>query len=134
MYLGKGRKHCGKRRKCWLPAFSPFPTVFSKGFLLKIFKSGLCGKGLSISQMMNFEIFEIERVCRRQFLILLKCWKVLRQARKCCSRGKNCLLQAIYAFLTVFYKTFVLQTCKKTGLFGEGLSPLTEHVSFTRFL
>ena len=30
--LGKGRKHCGKRRKCWLPAFSPFPTMFSKGF------------------------------------------------------------------------------------------------------
>ena len=23
------RKHCGKRRKCWLPAFSPFPAVFS---------------------------------------------------------------------------------------------------------
>ena len=22
-------KHCGKRRKCWLPAFSPFPTMFS---------------------------------------------------------------------------------------------------------
>ena len=22
-------KHCGKRRKCWLLAFSPFPTVFS---------------------------------------------------------------------------------------------------------
>ena len=22
-------KHCGKRRKCWSPAFSPFPTVFS---------------------------------------------------------------------------------------------------------
>ena len=21
-------KHCGKRRKCWLPAFSPFPTCF----------------------------------------------------------------------------------------------------------
>ena len=25
-----GRKHCRKRRKCWLPAFSPFPTMFSK--------------------------------------------------------------------------------------------------------
>ena len=25
------KKHCGKRRKCWLPAFSPFPTMFSKG-------------------------------------------------------------------------------------------------------
>ena len=23
------RKHCGKRRKCWLPALSPFPTMFS---------------------------------------------------------------------------------------------------------
>ena len=23
------RKHCGKRRKCCLPAFSPFPTMFS---------------------------------------------------------------------------------------------------------
>ena len=22
-------KHCGKRRQCWLPAFSPFPTTFS---------------------------------------------------------------------------------------------------------
>ena len=22
-------KHCGKRRKCWFPAFSPFPTMFS---------------------------------------------------------------------------------------------------------
>ena len=22
-------KHCGKRRKCWLPAFSPFPIKFS---------------------------------------------------------------------------------------------------------
>ena len=26
--FGKGRKYCGKVRKCWLPAFSPFPTMF----------------------------------------------------------------------------------------------------------
>ena len=26
----KGRKHCWKRRKCWLPAFSSFPTIFFK--------------------------------------------------------------------------------------------------------
>ena len=30
--LKKSRKYCGKRRKCWLPAFSPFPTMFSKVF------------------------------------------------------------------------------------------------------
>ena len=23
-------EHCGKRRKCWLPTFSPFPTILSE--------------------------------------------------------------------------------------------------------
>ena len=32
----------GKRRKCWLPAFSPFPTMFSKGFLPRAIKSLDC--------------------------------------------------------------------------------------------
>ena len=36
------RKHCGKRRKCWLPAFSPFVTVFSKGFLNRAIKNCDC--------------------------------------------------------------------------------------------
>ena len=42
MFFGKCRKHCGKRRKCWLPAFSPFPTMFSKGFVHRVFKSQDC--------------------------------------------------------------------------------------------
>ena len=42
-----GRKHCGKRRKCWLPAFSPFPTMFSKAFFNMVIRNlGLCGKEL----------------------------------------------------------------------------------------
>ena len=40
--FGKGRKHCGKRRKCWLPAFSLFLTMFSKGFFIKVVKSRNC--------------------------------------------------------------------------------------------
>ena len=28
-----------KRRKCWLPAFSPFPTMFSKGHFLRVVKN-----------------------------------------------------------------------------------------------
>ena len=39
--FGKGRKYCGKRRKCWLPTFSPFPTMFSKGFFLRVVKVGI---------------------------------------------------------------------------------------------
>ena len=40
--FGKGRKHCGKRRKCWLPAFSSFPIMFSKGFIPRVIKSWDC--------------------------------------------------------------------------------------------
>ena len=40
--VGKSRKHCGKRRKCWLPAFSHFPTRFSKDFLFRGVKSRDC--------------------------------------------------------------------------------------------
>ena len=36
---GKDRKHCGKRRKCWLPAFSSFPTMFPNGFFFRVVKS-----------------------------------------------------------------------------------------------
>ena len=31
----KCRKHFGKRRKCWLPAFSPIQKMFSKDLFLK---------------------------------------------------------------------------------------------------
>ena len=39
--FGKGRKHCGKRRKCWLPGFSPFPTMFSKATFSGSLKVGI---------------------------------------------------------------------------------------------
>ena len=38
----KGRKHCGKRRKWWFSAFSPFPTMLSKVFFLRVVKSWDC--------------------------------------------------------------------------------------------
>ena len=42
----KKKKNCrrqnkfgwGKRRECWFPAFSPFPTMFSKDFFLNVVK------------------------------------------------------------------------------------------------
>ena len=41
-HFGISRKHCGKRRKCWSPAFSPFPTMFSKGFSFRVVESLDC--------------------------------------------------------------------------------------------
>ena len=40
--FGKNRKRCGKRRKCWLPAFYPFSAMFSKGFFPRLVKTGDC--------------------------------------------------------------------------------------------
>ena len=37
------RKHCGKKKKCWIPAFSPFSHCFQKGSK----NQGLFGKGIS---------------------------------------------------------------------------------------
>ena len=36
--LGRA-ENVDKGEKCWFPAFSPFPTMFSKGFFLKVVKS-----------------------------------------------------------------------------------------------
>ena len=40
--FGKGRKHCEKRGKCWLPAFSPFLTMFSKASFTWALKTRDC--------------------------------------------------------------------------------------------
>ena len=37
----KVEKHCGKRCKCWLPAFSPFPTMFSKASFSGLLQVGI---------------------------------------------------------------------------------------------
>ena len=37
----KDRKYCGKRRKCWITAFSPFPTIQSEVYLLRAVKAGI---------------------------------------------------------------------------------------------
>ena len=50
--LGKGRKHCWKNRKCWLPAFSSFPAVFSDDISFRVIKKlGLCSKGIMFSTL-----------------------------------------------------------------------------------
>ena len=41
-----GRKHCGKRRNCWLRAIPPFPTAFSEDLYCTLMKIRVClGKG-----------------------------------------------------------------------------------------
>ena len=44
--LGCVENIVGKNRKCWFPAFSPFPTNVFNRLLSCVVKSGLCGKKL----------------------------------------------------------------------------------------
>ena len=72
-------KNNGKMRKCWLPQFSPFPTMFSKAFSFRVVKNRDCVVKNSATsavlitltryQTTNFRLFQTERVCRRRFQI-----------------------------------------------------------------
>ena len=53
IWFGKGGKHCGKRRKCWLPAFSPLTAMFSKVFCFRVVKSRNCVVRVKITIVAN---------------------------------------------------------------------------------
>ena len=40
--FGTGRKHCEKGRKCWSPAFSSFPAMFSRAFYFRVVRNCDC--------------------------------------------------------------------------------------------
>ena len=42
LQLSDSVENTGKWSKCWLPAFSPFPTVFYKDVFFRIIKSWNC--------------------------------------------------------------------------------------------
>ena len=62
---GKRRKQFGKRRKCRLPAFSPLPMMFSKGFFPK---QALVFKCLHYKSFEN-ALGKGEIGCNKQFLL-----------------------------------------------------------------
>ena len=84
-----------------------------KGVKKKHYVSSWC---LTLSQTMNFRLFQTERVCRRQFQILWKWQKVLLMGRKHCGKRRNCLFPA------VFSKESYYRHVKNQGLFGKGLT------------
>ena len=90
-------KHCWKRRKCWKPAFSPFPTKFST-----IHKTNL-----TLSQMTNFRLPHLNslRMTNSNLMKMVEGsvigWK------------KKFLLFSQFSRL-------VMQTCKIKDLFGKG--------------
>ena len=68
---------------------------------LTLWLSDIC---LTNSQRRNFRLFKTERVCWWHFQIWWKQQKVFQIGRKHRWKRKNCLLQAISPFSTVFSK------------------------------
>ena len=62
--------------------------------------------------MTNFRPFQTERVCRRRFQIWWKWQWVLWTGRNHCWKRRNCSLQAISPFPTVFSKDFYSRDVK----------------------
>ena len=66
------RKHSVKRRTFWLPAFSPFHIIFSKGLFIRIVKKRqLFGKGLIYMSDRAAESAEQDQTARMCRLVLL---------------------------------------------------------------
>ena len=73
---------------------------------------------LTLSQTTHFRLLQPERVDRRQFQIWWKWQKALQMGRKRCGKRRNCSLQAISPFPSVF-KRLVLQTRENQGSVWE---------------
>ena len=64
--LGRVKNIVGKRRKCWLLALSPFPTLFSKGFFPRVVKSRDGVVEFTLSHITNYGFVQIQSICRKQ--------------------------------------------------------------------
>ena len=102
-----------------------------KSFLsLRTFMVSVCPFGatdnmiLTLSQKTNFRKrqildFKTERVCRQQFQIWWKWKTVIQTIGKQGGKRKNCLLQAISTFPTVFSKDLCCRHVKNGACLGK---------------
>ena len=95
----------------------PFP-IFWKALLFRVIKTEDCV--LTHHQTTNFRLFQIERVCRRQFEIWRKWQKVIQTGRKQCRKRRNCSLWAISPFPTVFWKGLFPRGVRRCHCVGMG--------------
>ena len=100
-------------------AVNPFPN---KPCYLRICSTSL----LTLSQMTNFRLFQIERVCRQQFQNWWQWQKILQMGRKQCGKKEKWLVMSNFSFSHIVYKRPVLQTRKNQGLFRKELKILWE--------
>ena len=80
-----------------------------------------CAAHLTLSQTTNFRLFQTQVFSDDNFEPYENGRKFSERIEKHCGKRRNCSLRTISPFPIVFSR-LVLQTRKKQGLFGKGLS------------
>ena len=110
------RKHCRKRRKCWFPAFSPFPTMFSvqsKTNCINLVTSYPFPK----QQILDFS--KLKEIADDNVKLHENGQKISKRGRKYCGEKEKLLIMGNFSFSHCVFKRLVLQKLKKPGLVWE---------------
>ena len=97
------KKYCGKRRKRWLPAFSPFPTMFSKSFL-RVAISQDCGNELTLYQTKNFWTRPNSNHLQTTIQMLLNWWFLSLIEKKTLWEKEKMLDTGIFSFSQISFQ------------------------------
>ena len=91
----------GKSRKCWLPAFSPFSTMFSRGIFYRVVKSRDCVYSVVKSRGKEFKLQYhdciMDSVEKRSDCIFFVCRLVLIYSA--CKSYNSCEKQKIHVLV-----------------------------------
>ena len=80
---------------------------------------------LILWNLLNFKLFQAERVCRQQFKTCWKWQKILQRSKKHCGKQGNCLLRAISPFPKVFSKDSYSRHVDTRAYLGKGWLKVT---------
>ena len=111
-----GTKHCGKMEKCQLQVFSPIPSMFSKGYLLRVDKSWDCVTELTITRRQILDSSKLKEFADDNF-------KFDENGSKLSKRVENVVGKeeiAISPFPTVFSKGLFPRGVKRCHCVGMG--------------
>ena len=107
-------KCCGKRRKCWLPAFSPFPTIFSTipktNFKVAFILLSASSSNSDRSKLLLFGNYYVQVIfflSLETFLLSPQCF-VLNQ-RQILSFELHLHLSSAHSFILVLSKIWLFQ-------------------------
>ena len=82
----------------------------------------LCGNGLTLSQTINFRLFQTQKTLQTTISSLMKMAESYPNGKKTLWEKEKLLVTSNFSFSHSIFKRLKLQTRKNQGLFGKRLS------------